>query len=96
MWPTNGAAPGARPLTGDELPEFDEATASVPVRHQGEVLGLLTVMKPLNEPLSPVEEKLVTDLGGASREAAQPERTNRTELAPCDPPGEDAAARALE
>lgn len=64
MWPANGSAPDARPLTGDEPPEFDDSTASVPVRHQGELLGLLTVMKPLNEPLSPVEEKLVTDLAG--------------------------------
>jgi hypothetical protein len=38
MWPTNGAAPGSRPLTGDEPPEFDEATASVPVSIKGRSL----------------------------------------------------------
>ena len=37
-------------------------TAAVPVRHQGELLGLLTVTKPPNEPSSSVEDKLVADL----------------------------------
>ncbi len=37
-------------------------TAAVPVRHQRELLGLLTVTKPPNEPLSSVEDKLVADL----------------------------------
>ena len=63
-WPTNGAMATAIPLTADEPPVVDGATASIPVRHQRELLGLLTVTKPPNEPLSPVEEKLVADLAG--------------------------------
>jgi signal transduction histidine kinase len=34
----------------------------VAVRHQGELLGVLSVSKPPAEPLSPAEEKLVSDL----------------------------------
>ena len=63
-WPTNGVTGTAIPLVADEPPEVDGATASIPVRHQRELLGLLTVTKPPNEPLSPVEEKLVADLAG--------------------------------
>ncbi len=64
MWPTNGGTTTAIPLVGDEPPEVGATTASMPVRHRGELLGLLTVSKPPNEPLSPVEEKLVADLAG--------------------------------
>jgi signal transduction histidine kinase len=63
-WPTNGAMATAIPLLADEPPVVDGATASIPVRHQRELLGLLTVTKPPNELLSPVEEKLVADLAG--------------------------------
>jgi signal transduction histidine kinase len=63
-WPTNGAMATAIPLAADEPPVVDGATASIPVRHQRELLGLLTVTKPPSEPLSPVEEKLVADLAG--------------------------------
>jgi signal transduction histidine kinase len=63
-WPTNGATATAIPLMADEPPVVDGATASIPVRHQRELLGLLTVTKPPNEPLSPVEDKLVADLAG--------------------------------
>jgi len=63
-WPTNGAIASAIPFMADEPPVVDGATASIPVRHQRELLGLLTVTKPPNESLSPVEEKLVTDLAG--------------------------------
>jgi signal transduction histidine kinase len=63
-WPTNGATAAAIPLVADEPPVVDGATASIPVRHRGELLGLLTVTKPPNEALSPVEEKLVADLAG--------------------------------
>jgi len=63
-WPTNGAAATAIALVAEEPPLVEGATASVPVRHQRELLGLLTMTKPPNESLSPVEEKLVTDLAG--------------------------------
>jgi len=63
-WPENGGMATAIPLVADDPPVVDGATASIPVRHRGELLGLLTVTKPPNEALSPVEEKLVADLAG--------------------------------
>ena len=47
---------------GDKVPEFADVSVAVPVRHQGELLGVFTLVKPPNEPLSPVEQKLVADL----------------------------------
>jgi signal transduction histidine kinase len=63
-WPTNGPVATTIPLVADEPPVVDGATASIPVRHRRELLGLLTVTKPPNDALSPVEEKLVADLAG--------------------------------
>jgi signal transduction histidine kinase len=34
----------------------------VPVRHQGELLGVLTVVKPVGEPVTPVEDRLLDDV----------------------------------
>jgi signal transduction histidine kinase len=61
-WPSNGAPPAPRRLDDDQMPEIDDASVSVPVRHHGELLGVLSLMKPPNEALSPVELKLMTDL----------------------------------
>jgi signal transduction histidine kinase len=61
-WPANGAPPAPRHLDDEQVPEIDDASVSVPVRHHGELLGVLTLVKPPNEALSPVEQKLVTDL----------------------------------
>jgi signal transduction histidine kinase len=61
-WPSNGEPPAARRLAGEQLPKFDDASVAAPVRHQRELLGVLTLTKPPNEPLSPVEQKLTTDL----------------------------------
>jgi len=62
-WPTVGS-PAAVQATGGQMPSFEDATASVPVKHRGELLGMLTLVKPPNEPLTPVEQTLVTDLAG--------------------------------
>ncbi len=62
-WPEDLAGE-ARRLTGDALPLFEDVSAAVPVRHQGELLGALTVTKPPNEPITPAEEKLVADVAG--------------------------------
>ena len=62
-WPTNGLPATVR-TDGGRIPEFEGATTSVPVKHRGEQLGMLTLVKPPNEPLTPVEETLVTDLAG--------------------------------
>jgi signal transduction histidine kinase len=62
-WP-EGAEPEKTPLPvpEDELPEFPEADRAVPVRHQSELLGALTLTKPASEPVTPAEEKLLSDL----------------------------------
>jgi signal transduction histidine kinase len=67
VWPNaDGAAPTESPrsvpLAGDTVPEIPEATRVVEVRHQGELLGALTVSKRQGESLTPVEEKLLDDL----------------------------------
>jgi signal transduction histidine kinase len=41
---------------------MDGGSTTVPVRHQGELLGALTLTKPPNETLTPTERKLVADL----------------------------------
>jgi signal transduction histidine kinase len=61
-WPA-GAEPAEPALIkGDSLPGLDGADRAVGVRHQGELLGALTVSKRQGETLTPVEEKLLADL----------------------------------
>jgi signal transduction histidine kinase len=62
-WPTNGLPAPVRAV-GGRTPVFEGATTSVPVKHRGEQLGMLTLVKPPNEPLTPVEQTLVNDLAG--------------------------------
>jgi signal transduction histidine kinase len=62
-WPADtwdGHAP--LPVSGQLLPRIPDADRAVPVRHQGELLGALTVSKRHGESLTPVEEKLLADL----------------------------------
>ena len=61
-WPVDGEAPAPRAFSDDNFPELADETLALPVRHQGEILGALTLTKPPNEKLSPVEQKLVDDL----------------------------------
>lgn len=59
-WPAeDGAAPIG--LRGDELPSFPDQHA-VEVRHQGELLGALSVRAPANDPMNPAKAKLVQGL----------------------------------
>jgi signal transduction histidine kinase len=46
----------------EELPEFPDSDRAFPVRHQSELLGALTLAKPPSEPVTPAEEKLLSDL----------------------------------
>ena len=50
------------PISDGILPDIPNASRAVPVRHQDEVLGMLTLVKRRGEALTPIEEKLVTDL----------------------------------
>ena len=62
---TESSAPEPEPVmvTGDTFPVIDNVTATVEVRHHGELLGAITVVKPQNEPLTPTEERLLSDVG---------------------------------
>ena len=61
-WPESAkAAEEPVPVTGDPLPDLPGEDA-VPVRHQGELLGALTVTKRAGESLTPIEHKLLDDL----------------------------------
>jgi signal transduction histidine kinase len=60
--PADTPTPTAVASTGDELPAFDERTSAVPVRHQGELLGAITLEMPANDPMNPEKERLVIDV----------------------------------
>jgi signal transduction histidine kinase len=65
VWPETDP-PGREepvPVVGQLLPTLPGGQV-VPVRHQGELLGALAVTKRKAESLTPVEEKLLTDLAG--------------------------------
>jgi signal transduction histidine kinase len=61
-WPAERSSAITLQLAGEEPPSVDDATVSAPVKHRGQLLGLLTITKPPNEPISPVEAALVADL----------------------------------
>ena len=52
----------AVPLPDGTLPDLPHVSRAVEVRHQGDLLGALSVVKRRGESLTPVEEKLVDDL----------------------------------
>ena len=60
----DSVGPGAEAiaLNGKDLPEMPGVDRAVAVRHQGDLLGALTVTKRRGESLTPVEEKLLADL----------------------------------
>jgi signal transduction histidine kinase len=49
-------------MTDGVIPEIPNASRAVPVRHQDELLGALTLLKRRGEALTPIEDKLVDDL----------------------------------
>ena len=61
-WPLDSSAAEPARVVGDSLPEMLDTDRAVEVRHQGELLGALTITKRKGESLTPVEEKLLTDL----------------------------------
>ncbi|MFN2463536.1 MAG: histidine kinase [Candidatus Dormibacteria bacterium] len=61
--PAGGVDPGdAIEVTGQLMPEIPDAGRAVPVRHDGELLGILAFTRRAGEVLTPIEEKLVEDL----------------------------------
>jgi signal transduction histidine kinase len=49
-------------VTGDQLPAMPAGEAAVPVLHQGELLGAISIRMPPAEPLSASNERLVADV----------------------------------
>jgi signal transduction histidine kinase len=63
IWPSDeDGVPPIRLDAGADIPTPPNSDALVPVRDQGELLGALGVAKPPSEPLTPGEEKLISDL----------------------------------
>jgi signal transduction histidine kinase len=61
-YPDGTAAHESLPMSDGSLPPLPDATRAVEVRHQGELLGALSVSKRRGEALTPIEQKLVDDL----------------------------------
>ena len=53
---------GPLPVAGHELPRLPDSDTSVPVVHQGELLGAISVTMPKDEPLRPAGQQLVADV----------------------------------
>ena len=61
-WPADAEALGAVSLAGEDVPAFEGADRVYRVEHAGELLGALAVRKPQSDPISPADDKLVSDL----------------------------------
>jgi signal transduction histidine kinase len=61
-WPVDSVSAQPARVVDDSIPDLPEADRAVEVRHQGELLGALTVSKRQGESLTPVEVKLLDDL----------------------------------
>jgi signal transduction histidine kinase len=61
-WPTADLAPAAIEVQGDDVPVVPGADHVYPVRHQGELLGALSVRKAPGDRTSPSEERLLAHL----------------------------------
>ncbi len=64
VWPSGASLSPPIPVDGQVLPEIGGVDHALAVRHQGELLGALTLSKRAGESLSPMEQKLVADLAG--------------------------------
>jgi signal transduction histidine kinase len=60
-WPPDDASVPEVPMRADELPPFGDDDA-FEVRHQGDLLGALTVTLAPNDPMNPTKEKLIRDM----------------------------------
>jgi signal transduction histidine kinase len=61
-WPADGAPPGRVGFAGGAAPTITGTNRVALVYHQGEALGALSVAKRPGENLTPVEDKLMSDL----------------------------------
>ncbi len=66
-WPADAATPaGPLPLADGQVPTIEAVDRVLPVRHQGELLGALSVTKAKGDPLRPAEGKLMEDLASGA------------------------------
>ena len=63
-WPETGAGRSPIGLDGTGLPAFPDAERAFAVRHQGELLGALSLTTSRREPLNETQERLLEDLAG--------------------------------
>jgi hypothetical protein len=61
-WPSDGDVRVAMAARDDGLPSFPEGERAFPVRHQGELLGALSVVTSRRESLNETQERLLEDL----------------------------------
>ncbi len=64
VWPLNALTHGPIAVADGALPALETNNRLVEVRHQGDLLGALSVTKRSGEPLTPVEENLLSHLAG--------------------------------
>ena len=63
VWPSDEPAP-TLPRPADDIPDEVDGLRAFPIRHQGETLGAIGVRKPVTDPVTEADEKLVSDLAG--------------------------------
>lgn len=61
-WPSNASAPHPRPLIADAVLPSGDVEFVAEVRHQGELLGAITLEQPPDDPMNPAREALLRDL----------------------------------
>ena len=61
-WPRATDAGTPLVVRGDAMPAFPTGEQAFEVRHQGELLGALSVTMPASDPMNPAKAKLVSDL----------------------------------
>jgi signal transduction histidine kinase len=61
-WSAGGRGMAPLPVDAQAMPPLPDADMSVPVVHQGELLGAISVKMPKDEPLRPAGEQLVADV----------------------------------
>jgi signal transduction histidine kinase len=71
-WPEQDTKPAGLRLESGEPPPMPDAATAVPVRYQGELLGMLAVLK--REDITPTETRLVNDLAHEAGLALKNER----------------------
>jgi signal transduction histidine kinase len=62
VWPPGAPATPPVATAADALPPLPDVGYAVEVRHQGELLGALSVAMPPDDPMTPSRERLVNDL----------------------------------